>query len=136
MSNSGWYYYYGEDQDTARVMAPGSQTGNAIPQINAGESLDFRFSLRDLQSRIDRDNDNPASWVCTIYVKQFPADTTEITRVIPLDSNEEWTGILTPTETASLTNRGIYRIIAAFTNAGTDENEQIETRFQLNDAWI
>lgn len=133
---TGWYYYYGEDIDTARVMAPGSRTGNAVPMISAGESIDFRFTLEDLLSRIDRDNDNPAQWTCTIYVKQHPQDTNEITRVIPLDENEEWTGFLTPTETTALTGRGIYRIIAALTNATTGESEQIVTRFQLNDTWI
>ena len=136
MSSSGWYYYYGEDQDPARVMAPGSRTSNPVPQIDAGESLDFLFTLSDLQSRIDRDNDNPASWTCTIHVKQLPTDTTELTRVIPLDENEQWSGILTPAETSALTNRGFYRIIAVFANATTGENEHIETRFQLTAPWI
>lgn len=127
--------YYG-DQNQGRIMAPGSRMGNPIPVINAGESIDFQFDLSDLQTRIYDENNNPASWTCTINVKQFPHGTTEITRVIPIDENLQWTGFLTPAETTALTGTGVYRIIAVLSNATTGESEQIETRFQRNGSWL
>ena len=133
---SRWDQGYYNSDNTGRIRPPGSRIGNAIPVINAGETIDFQFDINDLQTRIYDENNNPASWTCTINVKQFPHDTTEISRVIPIDSNNQWTGFLTTAETAALTGRGIYRIIAVLSNSGTSESEQIETRFQLNDSWL
>lgn len=131
-----WNYDEGNEPDTARVMAPGTRTANAIPMIDAGRSIDFRFRLEDIRSRIDDQTNNPANWTCQINVKQFTHSANELTRTIPLDEYEEWTGFLTPAETAALTGRGIYRIIAVLTSGTTGEVEQIVTRFQLNEPWL
>lgn len=101
--------------------------GNPMAIITKGESLSFVF---------DRDGESVTGWVCTIKVLQNVADTPEIDRVIALDSNGQWSGFLTQTETAALTSTGIYRLIGVLTNATDDKEEQQIKRFQLNPAWV
>lgn len=97
-----------------------------IRLVKKGESLPFVF---------DRDGESVSGWICTIYVKQFKADTAAITRVIALDADDQWSGYLTATETESLTAPTLYRIIAKLTHADNVEEEQVPIRFQLNEAW-
>ncbi len=104
----------------------GTGIGNPLSIIGAGESLMFVF---------DRGGADVEGWACQLQVKKYPADTPEIDRLIELDSFGAWSGFLTSTETAALTQRGIYRMIGLLTNSTTNEQEQIPVRFQLNDTW-
>jgi hypothetical protein len=97
-----------------------------IPFVNKGDSFPFVF---------DRDGETTEGWICTIHVKEFKSDASLITRVIPLDANNQWSGYLTSTETDTLTAPTLYRLIAILTNAANVEEEQVLVRFQLNEAW-
>ena len=99
--------------------------GNQIALIEKGSSLPFIF---------DRGGESIEGWICEINVKQFPADTSQITRVIAPDGRT-WPGFLTSSETDLLTPIGLYRIIGLLTNASTGEEEQVPVRFNLADAW-
>ncbi len=94
--------------------------------VRKGGSLPFVF---------DRDGESVEGWVCTIYVKEFKSDASLITRIIPIDPNKQWSGYLTSTETESLAQPTLYRLIAILVNSTTDEEEQVPVRFQLNKAW-
>ena len=93
--------------------------------IQAGESLPFSF---------DRGDESTDNYTCTIYVKQFPADTATITREIPLDGNNLWTGFLTQTETEAL-DIGLWYLTGILFNSVTDEQEEIPIRFQIVSSW-
>lgn len=101
-----------------------------IKVIRQGESLPFVF---------DRGGEDTTGYICTIFVKQFPADVADITRVIPLTTNSktgfaEWSGFLTSTETAALA-LGLWIINAKLVKAATDEEEAIPVRFQIVVPW-
>lgn len=96
-----------------------------IPRIRLGSSLDFTFDL---------DGEDPSGWVCVINVKQFPNDADSISRTIALDTNNQWSGFLTSTETAALST-GTWGLIALLSNASTDEARQIPERFQIIESW-
>ena len=98
---------------------------NEITIIQKGESLPFVF---------DRSGNSIAGWICTINVKQFQADSSQVTRVIVPDGTT-WPGFLTSAETDALTPNGLYRIIGLLTNSGTNEEEQVPIRFNLTGAW-
>lgn len=101
-----------------------------IKVIRQGESLPFVF---------DRGGESIDGYVCTIFVKQFPADTASITRVIASSTNSktgfgQWEGFLTQTETAALTE-GLWIINAKLLKSSTDEEEAIPVRFQITVTW-
>ena len=87
-------------------------SGGPIRKVRKGGSMAFVF---------DRGGETVAGWICTILVKPFKADASSITRVIQLDSNNQWSGYLTSTETDTLVASTLYRLIAILTNATTDE---------------
>jgi len=98
--------------------------------IRQGESLPFVF---------DRGGEDITDFACTIFVKQFPADTADITRVIqPSENTEtgllEWSGFLTSTETAALA-LGLWIINAQLVKASSDEEEAIPVRFHVTIPW-
>ena len=97
-----------------------------IPRIRKGSSLDFTFDL---------DGEDPSGWTCVIKVKQFPDDADSISRAIALDTNNQWSGFLTSTETAALAN-GAWWLIAVLSNATTLEGRQIPERFQIVETWV
>jgi len=100
--------------------------GNPMTIVKAGESLPFVF---------DRGGESVSGWVCTLVVKQYPGDTAEISRVIALDANNQWSGFLTSTETTALTGKGAYRMIGLLTHAVDGKEYQDIKRFQLNNVW-
>ena len=98
--------------------------------LRQGEDLEFCFN---------REGESLEGWINTIFVKQFPGDTADITRVIPVgvDSkgNPAWVGSLTPSETALL-DVGNWLLIGKLTNSSTEEEDQIDTiRFAVVQAW-
>lgn len=99
---------------------------NAILPVRQGESFSFAFDLS---------GDSIDGWICTINVKQFPADTSQLTRVIEAGDNDTWPGIITSTETDALTPIGLYRLIGLLTNSTTGQEKQPVIRFNLTDAW-
>ena len=117
---------YNNNVVNVQPTGAGVNIGNPLTIISAGESLDFAF---------DRGGLPVDGWICTLVVKQLPGDTAEISRQIPLDDCQQWSGYLTTDETGALTQRGIYRMIGVLTNSITSEREEIPVRFQLNDAW-
>lgn len=96
----------------------------SILVIKQGESFDFEF---------DRGTESIDGWVCTIFLKKFPADTTILERVIT-PVNEKWTGFLTQDETKDL-DISHYTLIGKLTNATTDEEEQDTRRFNVAKVW-
>ncbi len=90
-----------------------------------GASIPFTF---------DRDGESIEGFICTIKVKQFDSDAALISRVIT-PTGDEWTGFLTSTETDALAASITYRFFGILTNAATDEEEQVETRFSLTASW-
>ncbi len=99
---------------------------NEMTIIQQGESLPFVF---------DRSGKSIAGWVCTLVVKQLPADAALISRIIP-SRGSTWPGFLTSTETKDiLTTLGQYRAIGLLVNASTGEEEQVPVRFHLTEAW-
>ena len=101
-----------------------------IKVIRQGESLPFVF---------DRGGESIDGYVCTIFVKQYPADVASITRVIEPTTNpktgvSEWSGFLTQTETAALAV-GLWIINAKLVKSSTDEEEAIPVRFQVVVTW-
>jgi hypothetical protein len=97
-----------------------------IQVIRAGESLPFSF---------DRSGASITGWTCQINVKNFPQDTAIIQRTIEPETSAGWTGFLTSTETAALSN-GLFYLIALLDNATTDEEEQVPVRFQVSTPWV
>lgn len=101
-----------------------------IKVIRQGESLPFVF---------DRDGEDITGYVCTIFVKQFPSNVSDITRIIEPSVNEktgigEWSGFLTQTETSAL-DVGLWIINAKLVKASTDEEEAIPVRFTIAVPW-
>jgi len=97
-----------------------------ITVIRKGSSLPFVF---------DRNGEDTDGYVCTIFVKQFPADVATITRVIALDSDGlSWSGFLTSTETDTL-DVGLWVINATLVKSSTDEEEAVPVRFQISENW-
>ncbi len=97
---------------------------NPITIIRTGSSLAFVF---------DRVGLSIEGWTCTISVKEFPSDTSAITRVIePVGFT--WPGILTSGETALLLT-GTYRLTGLLQDAVTGEQEEIPTRFHISETW-
>lgn len=107
------------------MLREGAEMVNKIAVRRKGASIPFEF---------DRDDESIDGWICTIKVKQFDDDTALISRVIT-PTDETWSGFLTATETDTLTAGITYRFFAILTNATTDEEEQIETRFHLTASW-
>lgn len=101
-----------------------------IQSIRQGESLPFVF---------DRGGEDITGFVCTITVKQFPADSPSVNRVITPSSTENgelvWSGFLTSTETSALTAGGHYNLNASLVNATNDEEEAVPVRFQIAVTW-
>lgn len=93
---------------------------SAIPIIRQGDDLEFSFDLG---------GDDISGWICTMVVKESEEGPDLIQRVIPPQGNE-WPGYLTSTETA-LFNLGDHLLIGTLDNAGTDQNRQINKRFQV-----
>ena len=101
---------------------------SGIEIIGKGASLPFEFDRRGLDI---------TGWICTLEVKQFPADAPTITRVIT-PTNDVWKGFLTSTETDTLTPARTYRAVGVLTNATTDEEEPIaggDVRFHATTSW-
>ncbi len=100
-----------------------------IKSIRRGESLPFVF---------DRAGEDITGFVCTITVKQFPADASSITRVIEptvdTDGNSVWSGFLTSTETSGL-EVGNWNINALLVNDTDDQEEAIPVRFKVTVPW-
>lgn len=96
-----------------------------IQPIRRGESLPFSFNRGD-QSIDD--------WTCEIVVKQFPDDTPLITGTVER-TEDAFTGYLNSTQTQALDSGKTYRLYGILTNSGTDEQEQIETRFSVTESW-
>lgn len=94
-----------------------------------GESIPFCF---------DRGGNSIDGWTCTIFVKQFPDDVADITRVIPAGVNATgapaWPGFLTQTESAAL-GLGLWYISAKLENTSNDEEEAIPVRFNITPSW-
>lgn len=95
--------------------------------IQQGQSLPFIF---------DRGGLSIAGWVCTIYVKIFPSDTTAITARVITPSACDWPGFLTATETDSLTPGKQYFLIGVLTKGSTDEEEKPPIKFYLQKTWV
>tara|TARA_R110000782_G_scaffold37328_3_gene88401 strand:- start:1227 stop:1538 length:312 start_codon:yes stop_codon:yes gene_type:complete len=99
-----------------------------ISSYQLGESIPFSFDL----------NGNSAvGYVCTITVKQYPADSSSITRVIASSSSsgqDVFSGFLTSTETAGL-SAGLWTINAEMVNSGTVEQTSQQQRAQLVQSW-
>lgn len=98
---------------------------NEITIIRKGESLPFVF---------DRSGKSIEGWICTINVKRFPDDASQITRAI-VPNGTTWPGFLTSSETEGLNSIGLYRLIGLLTNSSTGEEEQVPVRFNLANAW-
>jgi len=101
-----------------------------IQSIRQGGSLPFVF---------DRGGEDTTGWVCTITVKQFPADSASISRVIESSTDSDtgdsvWSGYLTSTETAALAV-GHWNLNASLVNADNDEEEAVPVRFQIATTW-
>lgn len=96
---------------------------SAIPIIRQGEDLEFSFDLG---------GDDITGWICTMAVKESVEGAVLTTRVIPPQGNA-WPGLLTSTETAAY-NIGIHLLIGKLTNSGTDQERQIDKRFQVTKA--
>ena len=100
---------------------------NPIEIIRKRESLDFTFDLG---------GEDIAGWTCNINVKQFPDDASLITRTIPADSgSESWSGFITETESATLTEGVMYWLIGILENTTTDERRSVPKRFQVSRQW-
>lgn len=100
-----------------------------IDVIRKGESLPFCFS---------RDGESIADWICTIKVKQYPADTALIERIIaPSNTTRTWPGFLTATETAALAESSTspYTLVGILTNSATDETTEVPLRFNVVPTW-
>ena len=94
--------------------------------VRQGESIPFIF---------DRDGESIDGWVCTINVKQYPTDTSEITRVIlPDTACNQWEGLLTSADVATLSQKD-YRLVGVLTNTTTGEEEQPVIRFRVTAGW-
>ncbi len=90
--------------------------------MNSGESMDFVFSRGGLTI---------SGWECTVKLKQYPADSALVDRVItPKDG--EWPGFLTPAETAALTVGITYFLTAELVNASTGEIDQVDDDVRLS----
>jgi hypothetical protein len=98
---------------------------SGIEIIGKGDSLPFVF---------DRNGLDISGWICTLEVKQYPADVAIISRVIT-PTNGVWEGFLTSTETDTLTAGITYRMVAVLTNATTVEEEQVVVRFFMRVSW-
>lgn len=100
---------------------------SAIPLIKQGESFPFVFDLS---------GQDITGWTCTIFVKQFPEDVAIIQRVIP-PQGRQWPGYLTQSETATFTpsSRSPWYIIGKLENTTTDQEIQIEDRFNVGAVW-
>ncbi len=97
---------------------------NPIRVVRQGGSVPFTF---------DRGDESISGWICTIHVKEFKDDSSQITRVIAEDAGE-WDGFITSTETDALA-LVMYRLIGVLTNASTGEEEQVILRFNLIQKW-
>jgi len=107
-----------------------------ISIVQKGESLPFVF---------DRGDETTDGFICTIFVKQVPADAATVSRVIPLTTTVNvrgetvpaWVGLLTSSEmnTIGSVGLGLWYIIAVLTNLNTGEEEQIPVRFSVAEAW-
>ncbi len=101
---------------------------NKLVRIQNGESLPFKF---------DRDGAEIDGWVCTIFLKKFPADTDLLTgtgRIIPPELDQRaWIGFLTTNETSALL--GEYFLIAALVNITTNELEEVPVRVSVSQSW-
>jgi len=97
-----------------------------ISIVRKGGSLPFTFTPGTDQSTDD--------FICTIVVKQFASDSSLISRII-VATNNVWSGFLTSTETDTLTAGITYRLMGILTDSGTDEEDQIETRFSVTADW-
>lgn len=100
--------------------------GSPISVVRKGGSLPFVFTPGKDQTTED--------FVCTIKVRQFASDSVLISRTITPE-NGVWSGFLTSTETAALAAATTYRLFAILTNSSTDEEDQIQTRFQVTADW-
>jgi len=102
----------------------------AITVIRQGEDLEFVFDLN---------GEDISGWICTIFVKRFPADDDDefiIPRQIPPDGRT-WPGFLTSVETASLpvSSKSPYFLTGVLTNSSTDQERQIPRRFNVTVPW-
>lgn len=107
------------------IRARQVMTAQKIQPLRAGESLPFAF---------DRGGLDITGWECLIVVKQYPGDAALISGTVT-PTNGVWAGYLTSTQTAAFDTGKTYRLMAILTNAETDEEEQIESRFSVTDSW-
>jgi hypothetical protein len=76
----------------------------------------------------------PSVWVCTVHVVEHRGGPDIITpKVIVQDATGLYSGYITTTETATLTDR-YYFLVAIFTSI--DKEIQMATRFQVRTPWI
>ena len=95
-----------------------------LVNIQAGESLPFEF---------DRAGNSITGWICTIDLKQFPDDSSIVSRVVPSVVNS-WPGFLTQSETTGL-SAGLHYLNTKLVNVDNDEEEAIPVRFSITKAW-
>jgi hypothetical protein len=101
-----------------------------IQVIRKGESLPFSFNLGTTDT---------AGYVCTITVRQYPANAASISRVVEstvdaTTGQTVWAGFLTATETAAL-DVGMWVLNANLVKASTVEQTDIPVRFQITPNW-
>ncbi len=106
-------------------------TSETITVLRRGESLPFVF---------DRSGESIVDWTCEIQVKKFPTDGSNdyafVPRFITPDTaSNDFPGFLTSSEINALTENGLFRLIGLLENTETDEQEQIELRFDLTQSW-
>ena len=98
---------------------------NIFQIIEKGSSLDFVF---------DRSGESIEGWICRLVVKVNPADSAEISRVIP-PAGRTWPGIITSAEITALASFGAYRAVGILVNASTDQEEQVPVKFHISASW-
>lgn len=102
-----------------------NQAMTKITPIRQGESLPFLF---------DRGGLPIEGWACEVVVKEYPGDTALITGTVEPTGNV-FEGNLTSAQTEPLPPDTTYRLMGILTNATTDEEEQIESRFSVTASW-
>jgi len=102
---------------------------SGIDIIQSGESYDFITELNDEGS--------VSGWVCTIYLKKVPSDssTAYLTPRVITASGNTWPGFLTQAETAAL-GTGLYYLIFNKVNSSTDEEETTMQRVRVTQNWV
>lgn len=101
-------------------------------QIKQGESYTNCFPVDSDFLKVE-DDDVIGNYSCQIDVKQYPGDTSSISRSISLNSKDKFEFTLTPTETAAL-GVGMWYIIATITKTGREIEQVI--RLSIQRKWV